>query len=83
MSVGVPVVVSKTRIDTYYHSDLTVKFFESEDCEDLARAIVTLQRDPVLRHSLATNAAEYASTHSWGVRQHHYLKVVDVLADAS
>jgi glycosyltransferase involved in cell wall biosynthesis len=83
MSVGVPVVVSNTRIDTYYHTDRTVKFFESDNSADLAHAIVTLKENPVLRQSLIANAAKYAEEHSWGIRQHQYLRVVDCLTHSS
>jgi glycosyltransferase involved in cell wall biosynthesis len=36
MSQGVPVVVSRTKIDTFYFDDSVVKFFESGNAEALA-----------------------------------------------
>jgi glycosyltransferase involved in cell wall biosynthesis len=80
MSVGVPIVVSRTSIDTYYHSDATVKFFESENEADLAKSIVMLQRDPELRRRLAVNAAKYAEANNWRSKKCHYLNLVDRLA---
>lgn len=82
MAVGVPVIVSRTRIDTYYHSDLTVKFFESENVSDLARCILELKRDPELRKRLVANAAKYVEENNWETRKHQYLGLVDSLTSA-
>ena len=36
MSLGIPVIVSRTKIDNYYFNDYVVKFFRPEDEMDLA-----------------------------------------------
>jgi len=36
MALGVPVIVSNTKIDKYYFSDDLVMFFKNEDIDDLA-----------------------------------------------
>ena len=82
MSSGVPVIVSRTKIDTYYHSDQTVKFFESENEGDLANCILLLRRDPELRSRLAANAAKYAQENNWEAKKEQYLSLVDSLASA-
>lgn len=79
MAVGVPLIVSRTRIDTYYHSDQTVKFFESDNDAALAASILELYRDPGARAELVRNAATYAQANSWAAKQHVYLDVVDSL----
>jgi glycosyltransferase involved in cell wall biosynthesis len=83
MSLGVPVVVSKTKIDQFYFDDSVVRFFESGNHEALADAMIEVLRDPELRHRLIANAATYAQRHSWKTRQADYLALVDSLADGN
>lgn len=79
MSLGIPVVASRTRIDTYYHDDSRVRFFESENEADLAQAILELGRDPKLRSRLAMNASQYVKKHNWKERCQEYLNLIDSL----
>lgn len=81
MSLGVPVVVSKTKIDAYYFDDSVVRFFESGNAEALAAAMLEVLRDPALRHRMVANAAAYAERHSWKRRQPDYLNLVDELIE--
>ena len=46
MSLGVPLIVSNTKIDTFYHDDSRVRFFESENEADLGDAMLELWSDP-------------------------------------
>jgi len=79
MSVGVPVIVSRTKVDTYYHDSSRVRFFESENIAELADAILTLWRDPALRRELAAGATRYVELNSWDRRKLEYLRLVDNL----
>lgn len=81
MSLGVPVVVSKTRIDRYYFDDSVVRFFESGNADALADAMLEVLRDPALRQRMTANATAYATRHSWMLRKADYLKLVDDLID--
>lgn len=56
MAAGVPVIVSRTKIDSLYYDESKVKFFESENESDLANCIVMLQHNPQLRSRLVENA---------------------------
>jgi len=80
MAVGIPVVVSRTRIDTLYHSDATVEFFESDDPDNLAKAIACLHAKPQRRSELAANALVYVAENNWDAKQKDYLAIVDRLA---
>ncbi len=79
MSLGVPVVVSSTRIDRFYFDDSVVRFFESGNRTALADALLAVLRDPALRARLTANAAVYAQRHSWSRRKADYLRLVDEL----
>jgi len=79
MSVGVPVVVSNTKIDRYYFNDSIVRFFESGDISGLANAMVEVLSNDELRNQMVHHASEYAAKNSWGVRKTDYLTLIDSL----
>jgi len=79
MSVGVPTVISSTRIDRYYFDDSVVRFFESGNVEALATAMVEVLENAALRGSLVENALAYSQKHSWETRKHDYFAIVDKL----
>jgi len=79
MAEGVPVIVSKTKVDTYYFTDSIVRFFESGNEKELADAMLSLMKDPPQRARLAGNAKEFVALNSWDVKKHEYLHLVDSL----
>jgi glycosyltransferase involved in cell wall biosynthesis len=79
MSLGVPVIVSRTRIDQCYFDDSLVRFFEPENVEDLAMAILSLVEDKSLRNMLIKNGFKYARENSWEAKKKIYLDLVDSL----
>jgi glycosyltransferase involved in cell wall biosynthesis len=83
MSVGVPVVVSKTKIDQYYFDDSVVRFFESGNPDAMASAMLEVLRDHDYRNRLKSNALAYAQRNSWANNQSDYLKIVDALIERS
>ncbi len=79
MSLGVPVVVSKTKIDQHYFDDSVVRFFESGNPDALAEAMLEVLGDAGVRQRLIAHASEYASRNSWESRKGCYLELVDSL----
>jgi glycosyltransferase involved in cell wall biosynthesis len=79
MSLGVPVIVSRTKIDNYYFNDSVVKFFTPEDIDDLADSMLKMIRDQGLRKSLAENGLKFSKDFSWETRKGEYLSLVDRL----
>lgn len=79
MALGVPVIVSRTKIDSYYFDDSLVWFFESGNEDDLARSILQLRRDAGLRDLLTTNAAKYIRQNNWDTKKVVYLRLVDTM----
>src|SRR6185295_11162547 len=65
MSVGVPVVVSSTKVDRFYFDDSVVKFFESGNSDALADAMFDVLSKPELRRNLIASATEYVASNSW------------------
>ena len=80
MAVGVPVIVSRTKIDSYYFDESMVKFFESENVDALANAILELYAHPEERQKLVAGAYRHIEKNNWNTKQYEYLSVVDSLA---
>lgn len=83
MSQGVPVVASRTKVDSYYFNEETVEFFESGSPEDMARAIVSVITNEELRARLVSNGLRYVDDHCWDAVQEKYYNLVDGLQLAS
>ncbi len=79
MSLGIPVVVSKTKIDQYYFNDSVVRFFDSGNPDALAVAMIEVLKNAALRETMVANALAYSDTHSWKRRKADYLRIVDNL----
>jgi len=79
MSLGVPMVVSSTKIDRYYFDDLVVRFFESGNVEQLAEAMQEVLSKPELRDKMVRQAQDYVSRNSWASRKGEYVQLVDRL----
>jgi glycosyltransferase involved in cell wall biosynthesis len=80
MSQGVPVVASRTKIDTYYFDDSTVQFFTSGDPRAMADAMLAVIRDRQRREVLIENGLRYVECNDWATRRADYLNLVDTLS---
>jgi glycosyltransferase involved in cell wall biosynthesis len=83
MSVGVPVIVSDTKIDRYYFTPSVVKFFRAGDEEDLAESMLLLIYDENLRQQLVRNACEFVKAFDWTDKKITYLSLVDSLVEGT
>jgi len=83
MSLGVPVIVSDTTIDTYYFNNSIVQFFQANDERSLADAMLLLIKNADLRKSLVTNANEFIKKYTWDTNQGTYLELVRSLVRSS
>ncbi len=79
MALGVPVVVSSTRVDRFYFDDSVVRFFESGSVDALATAIVEVLQDRGATQARVVRASAYARSNCWETRKQDYLKLVDDL----
>jgi glycosyltransferase involved in cell wall biosynthesis len=82
MSLGVPVILSETKIDKFYFNDSVVKFFRPEDINNLAESMLRMIKDQSLRENLAGNALKFVEDFSWEKRKWEYLGLVDRLTSS-
>lgn len=79
MALGIPIIVSKTKIDQHYFDESIVKFFEPENEIDLSEAMLLLINNREARTRLKTNAGKYVRKNNWDVKKQIYLDLVDDL----
>ncbi len=80
MSQGVPVVASRTKVDTFYFEEGIVHFFASGDSEAMAKAMLDVINDRDLRESLVKRGYEYVERNGWGKKKKEYLDLIDTLS---
>lgn len=83
MSLGVPVVISATRVDKFYFDDSVAQFFESGNPVALAEAMREILTNSHRRESMIRSATEYAQRNNWAQHKQRYLRLVDALIDNS
>jgi glycosyltransferase involved in cell wall biosynthesis len=80
MACGVPVIVSRTRVDAYYFDDTLVRFFTPGDERALAAAMVSVYEHRLEHGAWLRSAREFAIRNSWQERGVDYLEIVERLA---
>jgi glycosyltransferase involved in cell wall biosynthesis len=80
MAVGVPLVVSRTRIHQYYYPDSLVRYYNDDDEDQLAAGVVFLRENPSVRERQVANALKYVQANSWNIEKNRYLGIIDSLA---
>jgi glycosyltransferase involved in cell wall biosynthesis len=83
MAIGVPMIVSNTKIDKYYFSDDLVLFFENEDVEDLAVKMELMITNREIREQYIINSLEYIQGNNWDVKKRIYLDLIYSLTGGS
>jgi len=81
MAMGVPVIVSDTKVDRYYFNDSVVRFFRGGDEEDLASCMLDLIQNPEKRQALVKNASVFIDKNSWTLKKQEYLDLVSRLTE--
>ncbi len=79
MSLGVPIVLSKTRVDSYYFNDDVVRFFEPGNESDLAGAMLDLYENRQRRERQAAAALQFVEKFKWEGKKEVYFDLVDSL----
>jgi glycosyltransferase involved in cell wall biosynthesis len=80
MSQGVPVVISRTKVDSHYFEEGTVHFFPSGDSKAMAEAMLDVVNNRNLRESLIARGYEYVERNGWSTKKKEYLDLVDSLS---
>lgn len=77
ISMGKPVIASRTRSVEEYFDDSCLRLFTSDDSVDLAGAIRDLHADPELRREMAERAAAANEPYRWPHGRRRYLEIIE------
>jgi glycosyltransferase involved in cell wall biosynthesis len=83
MSMGVPVVIPDTAVDTYYFDDSVAKFFRAGDEKSLAESMLPLMKDREARERLSENATRFVKQYLWSENESAYLGIIDSLLNST
>jgi hypothetical protein len=79
MTLGVPVVVSDSKVDRYYFTDQVVTFFKGNDEASLAECLLEMVQNPAKREAQIKRADDFVRALDWDLRKSEYLALVDTL----
>jgi glycosyltransferase involved in cell wall biosynthesis len=79
LTVGIPLLISRTRASEYYYDSSMVKYFEPESPDELAKGVIDLYRDPNKRREMVRNGRRFAEKHNWQRYKEEYYRIVDEL----
>lgn len=75
VSLGIPVVAPGLKAIKYYFDQDMVRYFEPEDVDSLAGAILEIYRDADLRKRQVANADRFLETYGWDSHKFELLNV--------
>jgi glycosyltransferase involved in cell wall biosynthesis len=79
LSLGIPIVISRTSAAEAYFTDDEMGFFEAGNEHDLARALIELANDPQRRHNMAENGLKAYERYSPDKQKQATLDIVNGL----
>jgi glycosyltransferase involved in cell wall biosynthesis len=80
VTMGIPCITPKTGTICRYFDEDMVQFFEAENADSLAEAIIALYQDPSKRIALSRNATErFANIYNWSAHKKIYINLVERL----
>jgi glycosyltransferase involved in cell wall biosynthesis len=83
VAMGIPCIAPRTGTIARYFDERMVQFFEAENVDSLAQAMVALYRDPERRLSLAAQAtSRFGAPYRWSEHKKVYTSLVERLLAA-
>ena len=79
LAIGIPVMISRTKVSQYYYDDSMVMFFKQGDHHDLAKCIIELYKDRERRKELVQNSKLFNEKYNWKNYRKTYYRIVDDL----
>jgi len=77
LTLGIPIVISKTTVHAYYYNDDMVMFFRPDNHEDLARCAIDIFNNPDKRKQLLAGSQQFMRKHNWRVYKKKYYDAIE------
>jgi glycosyltransferase involved in cell wall biosynthesis len=81
MMFGIPCISSRLDATVAYFGEDIITYFEPDDSDDLARAIIKLAMDPERRRIQSEEASKAFAPYHWDVQSQIYLGALDALLE--
>jgi glycosyltransferase involved in cell wall biosynthesis len=81
MSLGVPLLLSRTKIDQFYFNENIVKFFEPGNELDLSEKMLEMIQSKETGEQLAKSALDFVTDYKWERKKYIYLDLLDKLVN--
>jgi len=78
-ALGIPVIASRLRTIEHYFGPREVRFFDPENIEDLAGAILEMHDNPAERLEMAARAHTAGARLSWDTQRESFYRAIDAL----
>lgn len=79
ISLGIPIVISRTAAHRFYFDSSMVKFFEPDNKDDLARSVILLHQNEQDRSRLVKNSQLFIEKFGWNQSKRIYFQIIDRL----
>ncbi|MFH0810078.1 MAG: glycosyltransferase family 4 protein [Pseudomonadota bacterium] len=76
IAMRVPFVITRTPASSHYYDESMVEFFEPDDADGLAEAVVRLATDPRRRSEMVENCQRFYDHHNWWTYRHRYYEIL-------
>ncbi len=80
ISLGIPIVISKTKGHSYYYDASMVKFFKPGNKDDLAKAVIDLYTNEAEIKKIRNHSQSFIEKHGWQNTRKTYINIVHNLA---
>jgi len=74
-TLEIPVITPNLRTIKYYFSDEMVCFYEAEDVDSMAKAILFFYKDKAKRGEFAQNAKEFSKRYEWNKHKYNLINL--------
>ena len=83
LTLGIPIIISKTTVHAHYYNDDMVMFFEPNNHEDLARCVIDAFNNPEKLKQLRAESRLFIQKHNWHVCRDSYYNAIENLLHAN
>ncbi|MCK4526573.1 glycosyltransferase, partial [candidate division WOR-3 bacterium] len=79
VTMKIPVIASQIKTIEYYFDSSQVRYFEPEDENSLAKAILDMYYNPSKRKTYSENASRFEKKYNWEQQKRIYFRLVKKL----
>jgi glycosyltransferase involved in cell wall biosynthesis len=79
VALGIPVIATRTTTIQGYFDDSMIRYINGDSVEELARAIIDLNADPMRCAKMVASAEDFAQRYHWDTQKLVYHRIIDAL----